>query len=148
MQDHIDANWEDTIGFEFLPESSFVCSMAFNVVIQFGKDSHKLELGADAGVEDVQRMMEEKLGIIARRQKLIYKGKVLQSGKSLVECGVKKGAKIMLLSSVGAESRVRDLVVAVISVHAMPFGWIGWCVRLFCSDWQCVGGTCECSVHD
>lgn len=93
--------------------------MDFNLVVQFGKESHGLELGADAVVEDVQQMMEERVGVIARNQKLIYKGKVLQSRKSLVECGVKKGGKILLLASVGIESRVRSTKLVMGGMRVM-----------------------------
>ncbi|GMH46033.1 hypothetical protein BSKO_13997 [Bryopsis sp. KO-2023] len=79
--------------------------MAFSVAVQFGKDSHKIEIGNDAAVGELQSILEDRLGIIARKQKLIHKGKVLQADVTFAQAKIKNGGKILLLSSSGVETR-------------------------------------------
>jgi Ubiquitin family len=44
--------------------------------IRFGKDSHSVTVAEESTVEALHTALEPLTGIIARKQKLIYKGKV------------------------------------------------------------------------
>ncbi|KAK9904917.1 hypothetical protein WJX75_005508 [Coccomyxa subellipsoidea] len=70
--------------------------MAIKVLVQHGKNTY--ELHADS-VDDLNEKVEEASGVLARHQRLIYKGKVLAKGTSLAELKLKDASKVMLMAS-------------------------------------------------
>lgn len=63
--------------------------------------------GADS-VDDLNEKVEEASGVLARHQRLIYKGKVLAKGTSLAELKLKHGSKVMLMASSSTATQVRS----------------------------------------
>ncbi len=74
------------------------------VVLKHGGATYNIELGLDSSLNDLQQAVEAATGVIARRQKLLCKGKVLTalpSSTPLTELQFLnvQGAKVMLLSA-------------------------------------------------
>lgn len=80
--------------------------MSFSVVVQLGKDAHEVHLEQDSTVAQLQSALEDLVGIITRKQKLIHKGKVLQPHQTLRDASIKNGGKVLLLGSSDVQSRV------------------------------------------
>ena len=80
--------------------------MSFHLVVKFGKETIQIDIGEDANTEDLQSLLEEETGVIARKQKLLFKGKVLSPNERLKELGIKHGSKLMLLATEGTRTNV------------------------------------------
>jgi hypothetical protein len=57
-------------------------------------------------MEQLFLRVEEASGILARHQRLIYRGKVLGTSGALSEAKIKDGSKIMLVASSGTATQV------------------------------------------
>ena len=77
---------------------------SMKILVQHGQTNIELQVVSEDLVEDVMRQVEAASGVLARQQKLIHRGKVLDSRATLLEANIKDGAKIMLLSSMGGGS--------------------------------------------
>ena len=68
------------------------------VVVQFKGKPWNFSLAEGAGVADLQKAVEDSVGVQAQYQKLIYKGKILRPSTKLHDAGVANGSKIMLMA--------------------------------------------------
>ena len=74
------------------------------LLIQHGQNTFQIQAETDELVGDLMARLEtvHQCGVLARHQKLILKGKVLDSRATLSEANIRKdGAKIMLIASAG-----------------------------------------------
>ncbi|GLC70765.1 hypothetical protein PLESTF_001030900 [Pleodorina starrii] len=69
--------------------------------IKHGAQQLELSLPASAKVQELQERLQELTGAFVRKQKLIFKGKVLAATHDLAKAGLANGAKLMLLLSDG-----------------------------------------------
>lgn len=76
------------------------------VHVKHGSSTLQASLAPDAKVTALQEELERQTGVFVRHQKLIHKGKVLEGGQRLTECGVTDGSKLMLMASQGAQTKV------------------------------------------
>ena len=79
------------------------------VSIKHGPSQVTVEVPADCTVAAFQELVEQATGVFVCKQKLIFKGKVLDPGKSLAEQQVGQGSKLLLLAgeSGGVPTKVR-----------------------------------------
>lgn len=80
--------------------------------VKHGTATVDVAVPALATVADLQQLLEAQTGLLARKQKLIFKGKVLAGTAKLADCGVASGAKLMLLTAAGAAGGVATQVGA------------------------------------
>ena len=80
--------------------------MSRTVTVKIGKSSVEVHLDSDGTTEDVKRVVEERTGVVARKQKLMFKGKVLLDGETLEAAGIRDGAKIMGIATEATQTQV------------------------------------------
>ena len=80
--------------------------MPLQLAVKHGPNTVEVELPEDASVAALQLELEQRTGLMTRKQKLIFKGKVLVGTQKLAECGVTNGAKLMLLAADGVQTQV------------------------------------------
>lgn len=90
--------------------------MSFCVSVTYGKSKINLDVREGQLVEELQKCLQEQTGVIMRKQKLIFKGRVLESSQRLDEAKIKDGSKILLISSVAVETRVSCSSILISSV--------------------------------
>ena len=71
------------------------------VTVQHAKETFTFDAGEGMKVAALSSYLEEATGVIARHQKLIFKGRVLAPDSLLTECKLTDGSKVMLLSTTG-----------------------------------------------
>jgi hypothetical protein len=82
------------------------CAML--LIVQHAGNSEDVHVEGDAAylqAQDLSAAIQKTLDVPVHKQKLIFKGKVLENGKPLDSYGVKERSKIMLLAS-GAITKV------------------------------------------
>ena len=73
---------------------------SMRLFVQHGQTTFEMQAQTEELIEDLMARLETVSGVLARQQKLILKGKVLDSRATLSEANVTKdGAKIMLIAS-------------------------------------------------
>ncbi|PSC75686.1 LRR repeats and ubiquitin-like domain-containing protein isoform A [Micractinium conductrix] len=79
--------------------------MRAKLSVKHGIEQLQIEFALERPVAELQALLEEKTGLMVRKQKLMAAGKVI-SGRpgSLADAGVKPNAKLMLLAAAGAAS--------------------------------------------
>ncbi|KAK9807010.1 hypothetical protein WJX72_010701 [[Myrmecia] bisecta] len=75
------------------------------LVVKHGKETCELDCGAEAKVEDVMAQLETLTGVITRKQKLIFQGKVLLPSQTLEAAKLKEGSKLMLMAGTGVQTQ-------------------------------------------
>lgn len=72
------------------------------VTVRHSSSSFTVDVSADASIRDLQELLENKTGVLVRRQKLMCRGRVI-SGLSgdLKSASIANGAKLMLLAAAG-----------------------------------------------
>ena len=60
------------------------------LILQQGRMLHEFDLADDSTVEQLHEQIETRLGILRRRQKLIYKGKILMPHHTLAQSKVRE----------------------------------------------------------
>ena len=72
------------------------------LLIQHGQTTFEMQAQTEELVQEIMARLETICGVLVRQQKLILKGKVLDSRATLSEAAIKKdGTKIMLIASAG-----------------------------------------------
>ncbi|GFR48895.1 hypothetical protein Agub_g10842, partial [Astrephomene gubernaculifera] len=74
-------------------------SPLWTLSIKYGSQQVETSLPPSATVLQLQERLQELTGAFVRKQKLIYKGKVLAASSDLSKAGLSHGAKLMLLLS-------------------------------------------------
>jgi hypothetical protein len=74
------------------------------LLVQHGRETVEVQADPADKISDVMKKVESLSGVLARQQKLIYKGKTLPSTATIQECSLQNGAKIMMMSSAGGGS--------------------------------------------
>eukprot|EP00118_Oscarella_pearsei_P001018 m.6382 g.6382 ORF g.6382 m.6382 type:complete len:136 (+) comp15708_c0_seq2:7-414(+) len=77
----------------------------------------EIEIDEDTLLEDVKERLEGEMGVPCDSQKLVYKGKVLQSDISLVNQGLTAGCRLFLS---GKPSQVKSKREAFTQGHLQP----------------------------
>jgi hypothetical protein len=83
---------------------------AMEVTVKYGKEDLRVEVaGWATTVRSLKQQLEAATGLFVRKQKLIFKGKVLDDPATLEQCKVAAGAKLMLVvgQDGAAPSKVR-----------------------------------------
>ncbi|PNH03828.1 hypothetical protein TSOC_010081 [Tetrabaena socialis] len=71
----------------------------WSLSVKHGAQQHAVQLNGSSTVGALQELLQELTGAFVRKQKLIFKGKVLTAEHSLARAGLADGAKLMLLLS-------------------------------------------------
>lgn len=82
--------------------------MSLQLSIKHGTQNVELQLDGLATIADLQLEVERATGVFVRKQKLIFKGKVVSGleKKALAELTITSGAKLMLLAADGVATQV------------------------------------------
>lgn len=72
--------------------------MQISVSVKHGSSNVSVSLPADGTVLRLKELLEEATGVFTRKQKIIFKGKVLDNATVLKDAAVGDGAKLMLLA--------------------------------------------------
>lgn len=72
------------------------------VSVKHGPINHEISVPEDSSVAALQQAVETATGVFARKQKLIFKGKVLEAKDQLKAKNIINGSKIMLLAGDGS----------------------------------------------
>lgn len=70
--------------------------------LTYGRQAHELSASAETLVRDLKLKVEEVTSVWPSKQRLIYRGKVLQDDQTLADAGLPDKAKLMLMSSENA----------------------------------------------
>lgn len=73
--------------------------MIMQILVQHGKETYQVACEEGDTVESLMKKVKNASGILARYQKLIYKGKTLEHRSTLAQAKMKEGAKLMLMAS-------------------------------------------------
>ena len=69
--------------------------------IKHGSSTHEVAVDASGTVQQVAEALQA-MGILARKQRLLYKGKILPLESRLDATGLSDGASIMMFASAGS----------------------------------------------
>jgi hypothetical protein len=69
------------------------------LIVQHGATAYEVDVSDGAFGSDLKLCVEGLSGVLARKQKLIFKGKVIGDGDTLAAKNVKDGAKVMLMAT-------------------------------------------------
>ena len=76
------------------------------VRVKHGAKEVEVEADASSTIEQLSIRIEEVTGILARKQRLLHKGRVLSATATLQECKLLEGSSVMLLASSPAQTQV------------------------------------------
>ena len=90
--------------------------------VTHGRTVHELVVEPGTTLQDVRAQLQDLTGALARTQKLICRGRVLESGEHTVEAAkLRDGAKLMLLCGApGTQTQVR--LQHWLATH-LPYAW-------------------------
>ncbi|OMO82889.1 Ubiquitin [Corchorus capsularis] len=72
-----------------------------NITVKFSGKSIPISVAKDSTIKDLKSQLQSLTNVLPRGQKLIFKGKLLVDGMTLMESEVMNGAKLMLMASHG-----------------------------------------------
>lgn len=75
--------------------------MSIQIKVSFGKDSFDVSISGEETVEKIMVKLEAQTGVFVRKQKLIFKGKVLSFATKIADTNLKSGSKLMLMATSG-----------------------------------------------
>lgn len=91
---------------------------AVKLSIKHGKSTHEVTADSSTFVSDIMQQIEQMTGVLARDQKLVCQGKVLNPKSSIEESKLKSGSKLMLLAG-GSQTQVAaNLLPSVVHVYS------------------------------
>lgn len=77
-----------------------------HIVIRHGPKTHTIQAEPHDQVKKLMEIAEEVTGVLARKQKLVFKGRVLTANMDLEEAKVKEGSTIMLIAATSQMTQV------------------------------------------
>ena len=92
--------------------------------LQYGKTCTELSLSLSSTIGDLKQEAHERLGIPPAMQKLLIKGQMKADSTTLLEAGIKKGLRVMLIGSRSA-ALLSKLIVSLACCVALTNN--GWC---------------------
>ena len=81
--------------------------------LTYGRQTHEVNAEAETRIIDLKQQIEQVTLVWPSKQRLIYRGKVLQDEQSLSAAGLQDRAKLMLMCSDNA-SKTQVLVVQLV----------------------------------
>ena len=76
------------------------------IAIRQGPKTHIVQAEPQEQVKKLMELAEEVTGVLARKQKLVFKGKVLAAHMTLEEAKVKEGSTLMLIAATSQMTQV------------------------------------------